>query len=128
MSRFLVLTTDLPYFPGKMGVDFFNIRHLAQKHGVGLVSLCHDSYPREGVANLERFLEGAYFWPRPAAPVPMYVSHEIRGALPRWIVRAPNALRWWLLRRLLGIDGSPSDAFDKLVALAHCAPNLLRSY
>ena len=33
----LFLAQDLPYFPGKMGVDFFNLRYLAQTHRVGVV-------------------------------------------------------------------------------------------
>ena len=38
MANILVLTADLPYFPGKMGVDFFNLRHLAANHRVGVVA------------------------------------------------------------------------------------------
>jgi len=127
MSRFLVLTTDLPYFPGKMGLDFFNLRHLAQAHAVGVVSLCHATYPEEAVANLRRFLDGAFFWPQSAEPVPLLVNSELQGTIPRWIARAPAAMRRWLLRKLLAIDDKPVDAFDKLVALAHSAPHLLHA-
>ncbi len=69
MLNVLVLTTDLPFFPGKMGADFFNLRHLAETHRVGVVAPLHAEYPPEGVANLERFLARGYFWPRPAEPV-----------------------------------------------------------
>ena len=36
MANILVITTDLPFFPGKNGNDFFNLRYLSQRHSVGL--------------------------------------------------------------------------------------------
>ncbi len=121
----LILTTDLPYFPGKMGVDFFNLRHLALTHKVSVLAPCYDSFPAEGVANLESFLSQAYFWPRPATELPLLVSAVVPGQLRPWLRRLPVKGRQWLLRRLLGIHKSPSDAFDKLAILANCAPQLL---
>lgn len=123
----LVLTTDLPYFPGKMGVDFFNLRHLAKEYRVGVVGPCYDSFPKEGVANLESFLSGAYFWPRSTAPVHSLLPEEPRARLRRWVMRLPARLRLWVFRRLLGIEHQPADALEKLAILSNCAPQLLRA-
>ena len=60
-ARILVLTTDLPYFPGKMGVDYFNLRHLAQTHEVAVLAPLYDHFPEQGVANLEKILCDSYF-------------------------------------------------------------------
>lgn len=127
MARILVLTTDLPYFPGKMGVDFFNLRCLAQSHDVAVVAPCYGSFPREGVANLEALLCGSYFWPRPVGELPLLTAFTYSGALNRRVMRLPGRLRWWLLKRLLRIQGRPRDAFDKLAILANCGRQLLRA-
>jgi glycosyltransferase involved in cell wall biosynthesis len=130
MSRVLVLTTDLPFFPGKMGVDFFNLRHLARTHAVSVVAPIYPGYPSEGVKNLERFLEAGYFWPRPAAALaPGAIGVADEPALLLWplIARLPARLRWWLLRRLLHIAQRPGDAYDKLTVLSICAPQLLQA-
>lgn len=123
----LVLTTDLPYFPGKMGVDYFNLRHLAQTYPVGVVAPCYDSFPKNGVANLEEFLSGAYFWPRPAAPVVGMLTDEPRAVLRSWVARLPSRVRLWAFRRLLKIEHQPRDALDKLAILSNCAPQLLQA-
>lgn len=125
MARVLVLTTDLPYFPGKMGVDFFNLRHLAQAHEVGVVAPQHDSAPAEGVANLELFLTGAYFWPRRVDQVPLFISEDTLGWLPKFFAQLPTKWREWLLHWLLNIHRAPADAYEKLAILANCAPYLL---
>jgi glycosyltransferase involved in cell wall biosynthesis len=125
MAKILILTTDLPYFPGKMGVDFFNLRHLARNHGVAVLAPCYDSFPEQGVANLEAFLSQAYFWPRPADEVPLVVSAAFQGQLKSWFGRLPRRVRWWILKRLLRIHDQPHDAFNKLAILANCAPQLL---
>ena len=127
MSRVLALTTDLPYFPGRNGHDHFNLRHLARNHDVGLVAPCYDWFPSEGVENLEKFLAGAFFWPRPAGPVPLFAADELRGEFPAWVGRVPAALRRKLLDRLVGVDGLPADAFEKLTILSNCAPQLLHA-
>lgn len=127
MARILVLTTDLPYFPGKMGVDFFNLRHLARDHDVAVLAPCHSSFPEQGVANLEAFLCHAYFWPRPAAEVPLLVSSDIHGQLKPWFWRVPGRIRWWVLKKILKIGEQPQDAFDKLAILANCAPQLIKA-
>jgi glycosyltransferase involved in cell wall biosynthesis len=123
----LVLTTDLPYFPGKMGVDYFNLRHVAQQHRVGVVGPCYESFPKDGVANLEAFLDGAYFWPRPAVPVTAMLPEEPRAQLSSWVARLPGRLRLRAFRHLLGIKNQPSDAIEKLAILSNCAPQLLRA-
>jgi hypothetical protein len=44
----LFLGTDPPYFPGKMGADFFNLRYLAESHRVSVVGpkpLPHQNFP-----------------------------------------------------------------------------------
>lgn len=123
----LVLTTDLPYFPGKMGVDYFNLRHVAQQHRVGVVGPCYDSFPKDGVANLEAFLDGSYFWPRPTAPVVAMLSEEPRAQLRSWVARLPSRLRLRAFRHLLGIRNQPNDAIEKLAILSNCAPQLLRA-
>ena len=125
MSRILAITTDLPYFPGKNGHDHFNFRHLAREHRLGIVAPCYDWFPKEGVENLERFLDHSYFWPRPAAPVALFAGEEIAGRLPDWVDRLPRRFRRWALYRLLGIDGRPADACEKLAILANLAPQLL---
>ena len=125
MTRILIFTTDLPYFPGKMGVDFFNLRHLAHDHQVAVLAPCHDCFPEEGVANLEAFLSKAYFWPRPVDEIPLLVSATFPGELNPLVKRLPGRLRRWVLKRLLKIQSQPHDAFDKLAILANCAPQLL---
>ena len=100
----LVLTTDLPYFPGKMGVDYFNLRHLAQHYRVGVVAPCYDYFPKEGVVNLEAFLSGSYFWPRPAVQVVAMLAEEPRARLRSWVARLPSRIRLWMFRRLLALE------------------------
>lgn len=127
MSRVLVLTTDLPYFPGRNGHDHFNLRYLARSHDVGVVAPCHDSFPTQSVANLEAYLSGAYFWPRRAAATPLIVSAELGGQLRAWLKYLPAPVLWWLLRRVLKIDLKPRDAIDKLAILVNCAPQFLNA-
>ncbi len=122
----LVITTDLPFFPGKMGCDFFNLRHLAQRHAVGVIGPLHDFFSPEGVRNLESFLAGSYFWPRPVADsaLPPLRTATI-GRLKFWLRRRPAAqLHGWLLR-LLGLHEEPPDAYAQVATLSNCAPYLL---
>ncbi|MBE7212281.1 MAG: hypothetical protein INR65_14760, partial [Gluconacetobacter diazotrophicus] len=125
-SGVLVLTADLPFFPGRMGCDFFNLRHLAGSRAVGVVGLQHGGFSPEGVGNLERFLAGSYFWPRPVPePALPPLGALPTGRLARWLQKRSDVfLRGWLLR-LLGIHGQPPDAFLQLATLANCAPHLL---
>lgn len=124
MARILVLTTDLPYFPGKMGVDFFNLRHVAQEHQVDIVAPCYDWFPTEGVANLRRAMHRLHLWPEPVCKLTPFAPGEPNGRLCTWLAGLPRGLRWWILRRLLGIHRRPSDAYDKLAVLSNCAPHL----
>ena len=123
----LVLTTDLPYFPGKMGVDYFNLRHLAERYRVAVVAPCYDSFPKEGVANLESFLTASYFWPRAAAPVAGMLADLPPARLRSWVWKVPGRIRRWAYRRMIGINGRPDDAAEKIAILANCAPHLLEA-
>lgn len=123
----LVLTTDLPYFPGKMGVDYFNLRHLAERYRVAVVAPCYESFPKEGVANLESFLSASYFWPRAAAPVTAMLQDLPSARLRSWVWKVPGRVRRWAYRRMIGINGRPDDAAEKIAILANCAPHLLQA-
>jgi glycosyltransferase involved in cell wall biosynthesis len=127
MTRVLTLTTDLPYFPGRNGIDFFHLRHLAETHKVAVVGPSYPWYPQEGLSNLEAFLDGSYFWPRPARSTPLIRSESGHGKLPVWLRRSPQRLRRWLLEHLLGISGQPEDSYQKLALLSNCAPHLLEA-
>lgn len=127
MARVLVLTTDLPFFPGKNGHDFFNIRFLAQRHAVGVVAPIHDHYPPDGVANLEKHLHGSYFWPRPPRPVPDPPQKPMPSQLAGWVRLLPTSWRKLWLARLLGLRNRPSDALNQLATLSNCAPHLLQA-
>lgn len=128
MSNVLVLTTDLPFFPGKNGNDFFNLRYMSQRHAVGVVAPLHPHYPAEGIANLEKFLCGSYLWPRAVgtpAPLPPQKDPPVR--LASWLKSVPRAAQKSLLLHLLRLHRQPSDAYRQLATLANCAPHLLRA-
>src|SRR5471032_1999218 len=114
MARILVFTTDLPYFPGKMGVDFFNLRFLATRHEVAVVGPLYEFAPAEGVRNLEEAVTCVHAWPRPIATVPLFVQGDAPGVLPGWVERLPARLRRGVMKRLLGIHRAPADAFERL--------------
>ena len=122
----LVITTDVPFFPGKMGCDFFNLRHLSGHHAVGVIGPLHDFFSPEGIRNLESFLTGSYFWPR---PVPDSALPPLRalpsGRLKYWIRRRPPGQLRRVLLRLLGLHREPPDAYAQVATLANCAPYLL---
>jgi glycosyltransferase involved in cell wall biosynthesis len=128
MKNVLVLTTDLPFFPGKNGHDFFNLRFLAENNRVGVVAPCYDSHPADGVANLERAVQHVYLWPRPVESSPHFVEDTIAALLPKWVSHLPKTWRLNLLRRLLGIHGQPDVAYERLAILANCAPHLLKAF
>lgn len=125
MARIVVFTTDLPYFPGKMGIDFFNLRFLATRHEVTVIGPLYDFAPVEGVKNLERAVTSLLAWPRPTDVIPLFVQNAAIESLPPWIHRLPVKFRRWLLNRLLGIQGAPSDAYERLAIQSNCAPHLL---
>lgn len=127
MSRVLVLTTDLPIFPGKNGHDFFNLRHLATERDVTVVAPRYPANLPAGVENLRRSVQSVLSWPDPVSRVPLFIDREASIRLPSWSDRLPRRLRWWLLKKLLKIDKAPADAFQKLEILANCAPYLLQA-
>jgi len=127
VGRILVLTTDLPYFPGKNGHDFFNLRHLSDTHEVNVVAPSYEWFPPESVSNLKQFLTGSYLWPNDSQTIHSFVLPEPAGRLSPWISRLWRGARWRLLRRLLNLHDRPSDGFDKLMILANCAPHLLEA-
>ena len=125
MTKILVLTTDLPYFPGRNGHDHFNLRNLARNHDVAVLAPYYSHCTEQGVSNLESFLFRSYFWPRDADETPLLVDTELQGRVSQWIGRVPQKLRRWALKKILKIDAQPHDAFYKLSILANCAPQLL---
>ncbi len=127
MARIVVFTTDLPYFPGKMGIDFFNLRFLATRHEVSVVGPLYDFAPAEGVKNLEKAVASVLAWPRPVEAVPLFVQAPATESLPPWVHRLPEKLRRWLLDRLLGIEDAPPDAYERLAIQSNCAPYLLKA-
>ncbi len=127
MKSVLVLTTDLPFFPGKNGHDFFNVRFLAQHFHVGIVAPSYEFFPKDGVANLESAVHRLYVWPRPVDSSPLFVTRSPSAWLPGWASLFPKAWQRRFLRRLLNIHDQPADAYDRLAILANCAPYLLRA-
>lgn len=127
MARVLVLAADLPFFPGKNGHDFFNVRHLATRHEVGVVGPRHPHYPDEGVCNLLAAVDATYLWPFPPRPNALFPleagDRPLSGA---WRV-AGGAGRKLALRALLGLLREPREAFGQLAMLANCAPHLLNA-
>ena len=128
MKNVLVLTTDLPFFPGKNGNDFFNLRYLAQRHSVGVVAPLHPHYPSEGVANLESFLTRSYLWPRPLTAIPpLPPQKNSPGRLAGWLRLLPFGIRKDLLLRLVRLRQQPPDAYGQLATFANCAPYILQA-
>ena len=125
MASFLILTTDLPYFPGKNGHDFFNVRFLAQHHRVGVVAPAYESYPDQGVANLVEAVDATYLWPKPADPVPLLIQDKREGRLSAHLLKLSPSIRKRILLRLIGLQDDPDDAFLRLAVLSNCAPQLL---
>jgi len=127
MSNVLVMTSNLPFFPGKNGHDFFNTRHLSQYHRVGVVGPEYPQYPAESVKNLEQHIDGAYFWPRPAPASALHTQRQYDKKLAWWLYCFPAFARRALLRRLLQLHRDPPNTIVTLGILANCAPQLLRA-
>ncbi len=123
--KVLVLTTDLPYFPGKHGLDFFNVRYLAQQNDVGMVGPLHSFFPELGVRNLEAMLTSSHFWPRPAPAVTLPPLETLAGELRPWIQSWNATRREKLLLRLLQLADDPADAYLQMAVLSNCAHQLI---
>ena len=121
----LALVCDIPFFPGKMGVDFFNLRHLAHTRHVGVVGPRYDVLPPAGVENLRRSVGSCYFWPD---PMPGLVADQRLAAgrtLGRWGRVLPRWLKRRVLHTLLGLPAGDDNGLLKLAILANLAPYLL---
>jgi glycosyltransferase involved in cell wall biosynthesis len=93
MARILFLMADLPYFPGKMGLDFFNLRHLARRHEVGVVGPWYPQLPAEGIENLRRTAHHCWFWPEPTdGEMEVRSGPRLRPFLRRWLGGRARAL------------------------------------
>lgn len=128
MSNVLVMTADMPFFPGRNGHDFFNTRYLSKQHKVGVVAPEYPHYSAESVRNLERHIDGAYFWPRAAPTSPLHAQREYDKKMAPWLYFLPAFVRRGLLRHLLDIHRDPPNTLVTLGILANCAPQLLRAF
>ncbi len=127
MARILVLTADAPYFPGKMGVDFFNLRHLAGRHHVGVIAPAYPELPRAGLDNLRRTVQATYFWPEPQADLLPEVSPAEGLRLRRPLRLLPASWRRRALAALLGLDAGDQAGLLKLAVLRNLAPYLIKA-
>jgi glycosyltransferase involved in cell wall biosynthesis len=125
VARVLVLTADVPYFPGKMGVDFFNLRYLAARHRVEVVGPVYPQFPEAGVDNLRRAVSATWFWPeeRPGVGANPPAGEGLR--LPRLARLLPRSVRRALLHALLGLEREDDDGLVKLAVLSNLTPYLL---
>ena len=85
----------------------------------------HPFFPAEGVENLERFLAGNYFWPRPAPPVYLPPQQAYTGRSARWLRKLSASRREKILLCLVGLDDQPQDAYLQVAILANCAHQFL---
>lgn len=127
MARILVLTADAPYFPGKMGVDFFHLRHLASQHHVGVIAPAYAELPRAGLDNLRRTVQATYFWPEVLPGLPPEVAPAEGLRLRRPLRLLPAAWRRRLLEGLLGLSAGDEAGLLKLAVLRNLAPYLVRA-
>ena len=127
MKNVLVLTTDLPFFPGKNGHDFFNLRYLALTDHVCVVAPKYDACPPKSVDNLAVAIQELRTWPDLPGTVRSFVKNPAPSKPAFWIKFLPQPARWRILRRLLGIANQPADSLEGLAILANCAPHLLEA-
>lgn len=125
MARILVLTADVPYFPGKMGVDFFNLRYLAARHHVGVVGPVYPQFPTAGVENLRRAVSATWFWPDQRADLRPNPPAGEGWRLPRGARLLPRSVRRALLHALMGLEIGDDDGLVKLAVLSNLGPHLL---
>ncbi len=127
MARILVLTADVPYFPGKMGVDFFNLRYLAERHQVGVVGPVYPQFPAPAVDNLRRAVQQTWFWPDEREGLRRNPSAGEGLRLPRLVRLLPRSVRRAALHTLLGLPWGDDEGLVKLAVLANLAPYLLQA-
>ncbi len=72
-------------------------------------------------------MQRVYLWPDSVPPIPLFVSTQVPGALPRWAWFLPEWVRRGVLHRRMGIAGQPDDSYMSLAVLSNCAPYLLRA-
>jgi len=127
MGNILVLTADIPFFPGKNGHDFFNLRRLAKHHHVAVVGPRHEWFPGDGVENLKKAIGATYLWPEPAATSHYAPLEILNGDVPGWVARLPRRFRESAWKKFSGLAGKSPEACDALGMLANCAPHLLQA-
>ncbi len=127
MSNILVVTSDLPFFPGRNGHDFFNIRYLSSTHSIGVVGPCYSQFSKSGVANLESICDEVYFWPRKVDTPIQCVEYGRSFRLKRFIEKIPRKCVKYLLGRLLGIDWRVPYIYRELSVFSNCAPYVLKA-
>jgi glycosyltransferase involved in cell wall biosynthesis len=123
--RTLFIGADLPYFPGKMGVDFFNLRYLAQSHRVSVVGLRYEVLPVEGINNLKKTADACYLWPENVAEASVTTEPIAERVLryPLSLLSRRALAKIWT--RIVSIDKRPVDAFHHLLVLSNLAPYLI---
>jgi glycosyltransferase involved in cell wall biosynthesis len=121
----LFVTQDLPYFPGKNGNDFFNLRYLVQTHRVAVVGPRHEVLPVEGISNLERTAQACYFWPRIIEKGPVTTEPFAEQILTLPLRLLPRRLMQKIWREAVQIDKRPPDTFLLLRVLSNLAPYLM---
>jgi glycosyltransferase involved in cell wall biosynthesis len=126
MSNILVLTTDLPFFPGKNGHDFFNLRYLARKHHVAVVGPIYSRYPEAGLSNLRQSVSSITGWPTPIVQPAPFISEPASLGLTEWVRQLKPTPRRLAMRALLGILNGPKNAYLHLAILANSASHLLQ--
>lgn len=127
MASVLWITADIPYFPGKNGHDFFNLRQLVKTHKVSVVGPNYPQLPAEGVANLRATAHACYFWPEPVGPCVIASEVPPRGELRSWFRFVPKALLTLAWTKLSGNWRKPPDALYQLTLLANLAPYILQA-
>jgi glycosyltransferase involved in cell wall biosynthesis len=121
----VVIGTDLPYFPGKNGNDFFNVRYLALKERVSVVGQAYTFVPKAGLTNLERAVQHCYFWPNPSPLQPVTNEPKNTAELRGIFCRLPRRLLAQTWPLMLGLRKRPDDAFHHLMVLSKLASQLL---
>jgi glycosyltransferase involved in cell wall biosynthesis len=125
MRSTLFLGTDLPYFPGKNGNDFFNLRHLAKSHRVSVIGPKYEVLPEEGIANLKKTASACYLWPEPVTKGQVATEPIGRKILRFPFTLLPRRLLTKIWTRSVSIDKGPANAFHHLITLSILAPYLV---